>query len=63
MMGITSLYICDECHVIVKGTLKADPYSRNRELDKFHVRRAVMVIISARLLGKEVIVHTKQNGR
>jgi hypothetical protein len=63
MLGITRLYICDECHVVVKGTLKADPCSKNRELDKFHVSRAVMVIISALLLGKGVTVHTKQNGR
>jgi hypothetical protein len=63
MLGITSLYICNECHIIVKGTLKADPCSKNRELDKFNVSRAVMVIISALLLGKEVTVHTQQNGK
>jgi len=63
MLGITSLYICDEYHVIMKGTLKADPCFKNRELDKFHVSRAVMVIISALLVGKDVTVHTQQSGR
>jgi hypothetical protein len=47
----------------VKGTFKADPCSKNRELDKFYVSRAMMVIISACLLGKEATVHTKKNGR
>jgi len=63
MLGITSLYVCYECHVIVKGTLKVDPCSKNRELDKFRVSRTVMVIISGLVLGKEVTVHTQQNGR
>jgi len=55
--------VCDEYHAILKGTFKAGPCSKNRELDIFHVSKAVMVIISAHLLGKEVTVHTKQNGR
>ena len=63
MLGITSLYICDEYHVVVKGALKADPCSKNRELDEFHISKAVMVIVGAFLLGKEVTVHSKQNGR
>ena len=63
MLGITSLCICDECHVIVKYTMKADPCSKNRELDKFPVSRVVMEIISALLLEKEMSAHTEQNGR
>jgi hypothetical protein len=47
----------------MKCTLKADPYSKNRKLDIFHVSLAVMVMSRALFLGKEVTAHTKQNGR